>query len=257
MRHFYGVDPGKEGALAVLDEHGRLLAAFPVPVVDDKGRAVLSHHARGTYDLKAIRTLLTKYPDPVVTVETVPAMPRPGRFAGAGRGESTFAWMVAGISAEIPCYTVTPQQWQRVMLAKDLARRRNAKDKSASIRAAQALWPKADLRRSPRAKGLSGDVCEAALIAECGRRKHLGLTVEKTPPTRAAAADTALDVTSRLKRLQAIEAVARKAKDPTLRKALLQKLASFRTLLEQILQDQRARGGKKTTAARTAKRRTT
>src|ERR1700694_938771 len=122
---FVGVDPGKSGAIAVLDTGGGIYSIDVMPVVvgEDGGRVEdhLPAIARTLAGLAGIGPLF-------VTVEKTQPLPpmRPQKggwsrlvggsvanFArGVGRG---WEWMLVALG--IPYELVAPQTWQKAMLA--------------------------------------------------------------------------------------------------------------------------------------------
>jgi hypothetical protein len=222
-RHFIGVDPDKMGAIAVVDEKGEFVAAHPMPIVDPHGKPVLNtHRTNGTYDLKTIRKVLTSYPDAHLTVEAVPAMNKPGRYAALGRG-LTEAWVWSCFFIDLPCNTVRPQDWQRALAP---GKRRHSKDKAAAIKAATTLFPTANLKRHhKRSKGPDPGICDALLIAEFGRRKHLGLDPAHPQPVEG------LDVDALTQKLNALETHARSIPNPDLQQKALDKISRIRNIL--------------------------
>ena len=160
-----GIDPGKEGGLAALGLDGRLLKACMMPLVKlPKGdeldaRAVIDFLKE--FDLARIR---------LVAVEKVTAMPGQGVVSmftfGKGFGE------LLGIvkTLELPLELVTPQAWQKLVLA-------GSKDKSkaASVSFVKKRFPTLSLRKpGPRATKDQDGLADACCIAEWARRRIVG-----------------------------------------------------------------------------------
>lgn len=175
---FIGIDPGKEGGIAVLDDARRIRDLIPMPVVK-AGRK-----GRPDYDLPVLRDLLLvwRHEGPFVTVEKLAPMPpmlrqKGGAMKGAGtsivnyqRGVSRgWEWML--VALKIPYQVVAPQSWQRAML--DGISGDNTKQRS--ILAAKQLFPTVDLRRPGAKTKLSDGLSDALLLAEYGRRKQGGM----------------------------------------------------------------------------------
>jgi hypothetical protein len=190
---FAGVDPGKLGAIAFLDEAGRVLELIPTPMI-----AGGKH-----YDLPAIASIFRTRSDPsrpdrglFVTVERL--QPMPMRFAKKG-GRATdedanvggvianfnrgvaqgWAWMLAAY--RIPHQLVLPQAWQRTMLAG----MPGATTKEQSIGAAKRAWPSVDLRRTARSRNDDDAYSDALWLAEHGRRLHHGGPMFATAAARS------------------------------------------------------------------------
>jgi hypothetical protein len=157
-----GVDPGKEGAIAVLDADGRVLDLGPIPLIK-------SPKGRDHYDLAAIRDHMLALRDlqVFVVVEKLQPMPmsKGGTIANYARGESQgWNWLLEAL--KIPYSLVTPQAWQRAMFAGTTG----TDPKQRSILAAQRLFPGVSLRRTARCRTSSDGMSDALLIAEYGRR---------------------------------------------------------------------------------------
>jgi crossover junction endodeoxyribonuclease RuvC len=157
-----GVDPGKLGAIAVLDADGGVLELAAIPVIK-------SSTGRAHYDLASIRDMLLALHDRhvFVTVERLQPMPaaKGGTIANYNRGESQgWNWMLEAL--KIPYHLVSPQTWQRVMHAGTPG----TDPKQRSILAAQRLFPGVSLRRTPKCRVPSDGYAEALLLAEYGRR---------------------------------------------------------------------------------------
>lgn len=182
-RFFLGVDPGKDGGLALLDERGLPVDAFlrKTPIITGK---------RKEYDIPGMGILLSKIADYalvedavlVVILEKQQAMPpffiKGGKKVHAGgsaanyqRGFGFGLWQGLCVGKKISYEVVTPQSWQKAMLAGT-----NAKDtKQASVIVAKRIWPDIDFRRSTRARKADVGLTDAILIGESGRRRLVGL----------------------------------------------------------------------------------
>lgn len=182
---FGGVDPGKRGAIAFLDDHGSILAQMATPMIKIPGSS------RTDYDLAAIAAIFRGRSDPTrpdrglfVTIERL--QPMPMRFAKKGgraddedanvggvianfnRGVAHgFVWMLAAF--RIPCVLVLPQAWQRTML-EGLP----GSTKEQSILGAKRTWPGVNLFRTSRSTTEDDGKSDALWLAEHGRRKALG-----------------------------------------------------------------------------------
>jgi crossover junction endodeoxyribonuclease RuvC len=150
---FIGIDPGSAGGIAVIADDG-MVHAYPMPY-DNK-----------EYDLNRMRYLLEpeggeRY---FAVVEKVHSMPKQGLAStfAFGKGFGILLGMLGAF--RIPYTLVTPQAWQKVMLAGE------PKDgKAASIRVARRLFPGVSLRPTERCKVDNDGMAEALLLAEYGR----------------------------------------------------------------------------------------
>ena len=198
MSIFIGVDPGKKGALAVLDEsrtvhvheggtHHQIIEVSPMPMVRGGKKA------RDEYDISAIVRFLKGHKDDceLVTVEKSQPLPmigaqsrqamfgkrgapapfKPGSIAQFNRGvQRGFEWLLTAL--EIPFQLVPPKTWMTAMHIGTP----NGETKQRSILAASRLFPDFDLRRTPRCRKPDDGIAEALLLAEFGRRTRNGGT---------------------------------------------------------------------------------
>lgn len=183
---YLGIDPGKQGAIAMIDEAGQVLGVIPTPMIIGTAKG-----SRPEYDLAAIAALFRKWVEPTpdrglfVTVERQTAMPM--RFAKKGgrasdpdanvggtvanfnRGVSLgWSWMLAAF--RIPYQLVKPQDWQRAVLAGMPGKDPKAK----SIAAAKRTWPSIRLNRTARSTRDDDGFADALWLAEFGRRLRAG-----------------------------------------------------------------------------------
>lgn len=146
-----GADPGKRGALALVDLDGHLLDVIDMP--DATGSALGAH----------IRDFLEDHgPHHVQTawVEKVHAMPKQGVTSTFTFGAGYGALLGALGALRIPVELRTPNVWKKAM--------RCTADKGSSRQAAAQLWPD-HARLFARVK--DDGRAEAALVAEYGRRQ--------------------------------------------------------------------------------------
>ena len=142
---YIGIDPGKKGALAVIDTEAP--APFAVPFSESGYLDVLRDIAPGKS---------------IVALEKVAAMPGQGVTSmfnfGCGVG-----WREGILEAlRFPYELVPPQRWKKAFGV--------TSDKHTSIRAAQRLFPGVSLLASPRCRIENDGMAEALLLAEYARR---------------------------------------------------------------------------------------
>ena len=153
---FFGIDPGADGAVAVLDHDGGLLAAFDMPSVDVE----VSGKLRRRLSAPLLAELIREWRGGArchATIERVGAMPGQGTASMFSFGKSAGIpeGVLAGIG--IPYGMVSPVTWKR---AANLA-----KDKGAARMMAMNMWPSfAKLFARVKDDGRA----EAALIARWG-----------------------------------------------------------------------------------------
>lgn len=157
--YILGIDPGLRGGLAFLNTVGQI-DLFPMPTIADKD-----------YDIQEIKRLLCQF-QPVLTVlEQQIALPGQGLSSTlqTGKGFGILLGLLAGM--EMPHQVVAAKAWQMKIFSgvkADL----DTKAKSEII--AKRLFPKADFRKSDRARVAADGLTDAACIAEYGRRLHTG-----------------------------------------------------------------------------------
>lgn len=165
-----GVDPGKTGGLAIIEDGGVRVA--PMPIVPAKGGK-----GRDEYDVRALVRFFDSLGykargDVHVLIERLHPMPmlKGGTIANYNRGASTH--LLIGICAALgqPYTLVLPQVWQRAMLAGTSG----ADTKQRSVLAAQRLFPGVSLLPTERSRKPSDGLADALLIAEYGRRQLAG-----------------------------------------------------------------------------------
>lgn len=141
---YIGIDPGKDGALAALYPSG---SVYVCPF--DKREYIRFFNSI----LGRVRKVI---------LEHVGAMPGQGSVSMFNFGQN-FGWLQGLLDAtDTPYELVRPQKWKKDFSC--------TSDKNTSIQVAQRMFPKTDLRRTPKCKGPHDGICEALLMAEYGRR---------------------------------------------------------------------------------------
>lgn len=141
---YIGVDPGKSGAMAIID-------GDTVKVIPFDERAYID----ALLDCDILKT--------VACIEYVHSMPHDKPSAAFKFGEN-YGW-TQGLCAAygIPYQLVSPQKWKNEYGA--------TKDKKTSIAICKRLFPRVSLRRTERSRMDDDGVAEAILMAEYARRK--------------------------------------------------------------------------------------
>jgi hypothetical protein len=128
--YFVGIDPGRHGALAVLNGHGQLLALRSLPTLPQAG------FIKTRLDAVAFcRFFDGLASDRLAAVESVWVRDTDSRSGGAALVQS--AALAEGVLVGLGATVIrpTPQQWRLAMLPK------GARGKGASLQRARALWP--------------------------------------------------------------------------------------------------------------------
>ena len=149
---FIGIDPGKKGGIAIIDEG--FVNAVPMPLA---GKDI---------DARRLASLLSTMPidRPAVVIEKVHSMPKQGVAStftfGTGFG------ILIGICAALgyPMALVTPQTWKAEIL------KGTKRDKNAAIAFARMTFPMVDLIPAG-CRTISDGLADALCLAEYGRRR--------------------------------------------------------------------------------------
>lgn len=134
---FIGIDPGLEGAIAVLID-GQSPQVIDVPVV--------SVGKKKDYQPVSMTMLLQPYQTiaqakVMVGLEYVHAMPKNGSIGNFSMGRSSGLWEGILASMRFPYVKILPQRWKKAMLDG------MPKEKGSSILVAKRLFPEVDLSR--------------------------------------------------------------------------------------------------------------
>lgn len=150
-----GIDPGKDGAIAIQwPKFGSLREDMIRAVAFDKNVFIwnLEDVLKARHDYRVVCVL-----------EHVGAMPGQGSVSMFNFGQN-FGWIQGVLDAfGIPYELVRPQKWKKEFSC--------TSDKNTSIEVARRLFPNVDLRRTPKCKGPHDGICEALLMAEYARRR--------------------------------------------------------------------------------------
>ena len=153
MNAYIGIDPGKNGGIAVIDGHGITAEVMPL-------------HPDGEINVVSLQEFFVCLEEPIAAVEKVGAMPKQGVVStftfGKGYGKVLACLEMLGI----PYVLVTPQAWKKTVL-EGLNWKGN---KKASIEYCQRRYPQLDLLATPRSKVAHDGMADALCIAEYVRR---------------------------------------------------------------------------------------
>ena len=141
---YIGVDPGKKGSLALLEDGKVSIFPFSEDTYIDVLSKVDPHNA-------------------VCCLEHIGAMPGQGVTTMFNFG-TNFGFIQGVLRAyKIPFELVRPQKWKKEFSITG--------DKNSSIQVCKRLFPEVNLLPTPRCKKENSDYAEAALMAEYARRK--------------------------------------------------------------------------------------
>lgn len=157
---YIGIDPGKSGGIAILDQHR--VGYYVMPETERDIWELISAYSRGN-----VRAVIEK-------VSSSPQMGVTSAFT-FGRGYGTLlAFLTA---AGIPHEEIRPQVWQKALHIPP--RKREGKNRKAENTKsfknrlkvkAQQIFPDLPIWSEPKSKGRQLAICDALLIAEFAKR---------------------------------------------------------------------------------------
>jgi crossover junction endodeoxyribonuclease RuvC len=156
-----GIDPGLDGAIAILTAQG--VELFDTPTV-----TVKKSSGKGTkreYDVSAMRVILDGRQNHMVVIEKSQAFPDQGAVSNFSTGHGYGLWRGLIVGLGLGYEAVSPRTWKKAMGLDS--------DKKRSILLAKQLFPAtADQYKLPRGRVDSLDGrAEALLMAEWMRRR--------------------------------------------------------------------------------------
>jgi len=154
---YLGIDPGKSGALALLDESGSVVDASPMP---ETQRDVVDYLSEFAPQIR------------VAHVEAVHAMPNQGVT-----GMFNFGMSYGGLTMALTCLRIRfeliqPRAWQNTLGIPVVIRK--GKNRSAAGREKKRLTRERAQQLFPNHKW-THETADAVLVAEHARRVHTGL----------------------------------------------------------------------------------
>jgi crossover junction endodeoxyribonuclease RuvC len=182
---YIGIDPGKDGALAVLS-----------PFLSDPARQLVLHDIptlraskKREYDDAGMATLLSRVCDGEtvvhVALEKQSARPGQGVVSMFSTGEGYGLWRGLLAALRLPYEVVLPQRWRKALLSGYPKAETPEQRKALSVLHAQRTFPMhAAQFKGPRG-GLRDGRADAALIAEylCRTISRRGVPVSNDQPT--------------------------------------------------------------------------
>lgn len=159
-----GIDPGLSGGLAFLT--GTEIVLYPMPTI-----------AGRDFDIQEIKRLLLQYRPDLTSVEQQISMPGQGLSSTlqTGKGFGILLGLLAAL--EMPHQVIPAKSWQHKLFTGVLAKL-DTKAKSEIV--AKRIFPRADFRKSDRARVAADGLTDAACIAEYTRRVYLGIGPERS-----------------------------------------------------------------------------
>lgn len=148
MKNYIGIDPGKHGGIAVLDENGAVIDVAKMPETPQDLLGFLSQYKENS----------------VCTLERVGGMPGNGGSAMFNFGKGYGHLQMALIALEIPTEDITPNKWEKMYQLGSSGKFGKTEWKNKLKAKAQQLFPSLG-------KKITLATCDALLIAEYGRRQ--------------------------------------------------------------------------------------
>lgn len=151
---YIGIDPGKSGAIAVIDTAGE----------NDRGRVVcIKPFDEKQYCDTLLELICSSTQEIRCCVERVSAMPGQGVTSMFNFGKN-FGYILGLLDmCAIPYELVTPQKWKGEFGV--------TSDKNSSIAVCKRLFPDVSLRPTERCRKDNDGMAEALLMAEYARRR--------------------------------------------------------------------------------------
>lgn len=161
-----GIDNGLDGGIVVLGMDGSIVFKNVMPTFVVKA-------SKRDFDLQLLRAYLLARDLRHVFLERAQAMPGQGvsSMFKTGDGFGCNKGLLTGL--QIPFTIVSPQTWQKVMF---MGLPKEGKDTTKLV--CSRIWPKEDFKASERCRVAHDGLCDAALIAEYGRRSLFGPAVQ-------------------------------------------------------------------------------
>lgn len=148
---YVGIDPGKLGGIAMIQENGTLVDIQPMP-------RWVTNSKKEIADFKELQVMLSPYLGAQIWVEAVGPIPGSGSQSAFSFGQNVQVVHDVLLSLEFPYQTVRPQDWKAEVL------RGTDKSKQAAINLFRQRNPSRDI-------GTHDGMAEAWCIAEYGRRQ--------------------------------------------------------------------------------------
>ncbi len=163
MKTYIGIDPGKSGAIAVLNNDGLIIHNIPILGVKAKRTGIIDF----ALVVNIMCDIAYEY-DPIVAILEkpiyIPGKTKSRMFEDYGTVRGII------VSYHWPYHEIKPTVWQKIMFAGEPKRDNK---KTTSIIVAQRLFPTVNFKRTGAAKKVDHNRCDAALLAEYGRRLNL------------------------------------------------------------------------------------
>lgn len=162
MKLYVGIDHGFKGGIVAVDNQGRIVNQFSMPILTKK-------NGRDGYDLDAITNLFCSFEERRAVICAERQQPLPAKMGGSqanfARG-AALMWEALARAHKLAFLNPRPQDWQKDMLPTG-----EGDTKQRALLAAAAIWPGFTFVQPGKRKAHDG-IIDAALLAEWARRKQ-------------------------------------------------------------------------------------
>lgn len=175
---YLGIDPGKSGGIAIVDQDGKLEKLYTIPTI---GKEI---------DIRALSEILQKHPECTVAIENVHSMHQMSANSNFQFGFvcGVLEGLVSGLGMKY--VKVAPKMWQEIIFRGVPVHRKPKKEeklksgaikvttgsvdtKKMSLIAAKRLFPKESFLANEKSSVPHDGLYDAANIAEYARRMNL------------------------------------------------------------------------------------
>lgn len=168
MNFIVGIDPGKNGGIAMLNQDGIVINVEKMPETPQD----LYNHLVALVAHAASTASQMEEPRVVVYIEKVGGIPGQGASAAFSFGKGCGHLEMALLALKLPTNDITPQKWQKMYQvgSSSITKSTAAEKKEHKLRLkakAQSLFPQLG-------KKITNATCDALLIAEYGRKQEVG-----------------------------------------------------------------------------------
>jgi hypothetical protein len=153
LKYYFGIDPGRKGGLALLDEHKNLIYSEPMPLLTNG------------YNYLLIKTKIEKLPPNTTILLEL----KPGVMEKSASPTTSFGFhcgVLYGLCLNYKTEIVSPRTWKDEF---DINRNYNEKRSAMKLRSIHTAEHIFNLKF----KATEDGVAEALLLAEYGRRHNL------------------------------------------------------------------------------------
>jgi Holliday junction resolvasome RuvABC endonuclease subunit len=174
-----GIDPGLDGAIAVLNQDGELISVHDAPVLTVK-RAKGSKRVYLPTQMHAIASAITDAGRVrLCGIEHVHVMPKNGALSAFSLGMSLGLWEMNAVAHGWPVEWVDPAKWKRLMLQAG-----SGNDKQASVLRAQQICPASAQHLTLKKHDGRAEAILIAAYLQRGVQHGLAAPAQAQAPTR-------------------------------------------------------------------------